>query len=157
MVLVQQMTKKSGTISIVKDLSQHFNDRLLTLTEDFDEVILVFDTYKAKSLKQKTREKRRQGKDPIQYQIADDTSIKHTNGTLPISQKTKADLAKYLADAVLKKNANSPKLVITSASGHTRSNRTLQFEENNHEDADTLMMSILNVYTYRLWCGPKPQ
>jgi len=85
MVLVQQMTKKSGTISIVKDLSQHFNDRLLTLTEDFDEVILVFDIYKAESLKHKTREKRRQGKDPIQYQIADDTSIKDTNGTLPIS------------------------------------------------------------------------
>jgi len=76
MVLVQQTTKKSGTISIVKDLSQHFNDRLLTLTEDFDEVILVFDTYKAESLKQKTRQKRRQGKDPIQYQIANDTSIK---------------------------------------------------------------------------------
>jgi len=90
MVLVQQMTKKSGTISIVKDLSQHFIDKLLTLTEDFDEVILVFDTYKAKSLKQKTREKRRQGKDHIQYQIADDTSIKHTNGTLPISQKNES-------------------------------------------------------------------
>ena len=78
MVVAQQMAKKSGTISTVKDFSQHFNDRLLTLTVDFDEVILVFDTYKADSLKQKTREKRRQqGKDPIQYQIADDTSIKH--------------------------------------------------------------------------------
>jgi len=137
MVLVQQMTKKSGTISIVKDLSQHFIDRLLTLTEDFDEVILVFDTYKAKSLKQKTREKRRQGKDPIQYQIADDTSIKQIPmGRFLSHEKTKADLAKYLAEAVLKKNANAPK---------------------KHEDADTLMMSILNVYTYRLWCGPKPQ
>ena len=57
-------------------------------------------------------------------------------------EKTKADLAKYLADAVLKKNANSPKLVITSASGHTRSNRTLQFEENNHEEANTLMICL---------------
>ena len=151
------MTKKSGTISIVKDLSQHFIDKLLTLTEDFDEVILVFDTYKANLLKQKTR-KRRQGKDPIQYQIADDTSIKQIPmGRFRSHEKTKANLAKYLADAVLKKNANSPKLVIISASGHTRSNRTLQFEENNHEEADTLMMSILNVYTYRLWCGPKPQ
>jgi len=94
MVLVQQMTKKSGTISIVKDLSQHFTDRLLTLTEDFEEVILVFDTYntayKAKSLKQKTREKRRQGKDPIQYQIADDKYKTDTNGTLPISRKNES-------------------------------------------------------------------
>ena len=45
MVIVQQMAKKSGTISTA-DFSQHFNDRLLTLTVDFDEVILVFDTYK---------------------------------------------------------------------------------------------------------------
>ena len=142
-MLVQQMTKKSGTISTVKDLSQHFNDRLLTLTEDFDEVILVFDTYKADSLKQKTREKRRQGKDPIQYQIADDTSIKHIPmGRFLSHEKTKAELANYLAEAVLKKNANVPKLVITSASGHTRSNRTLQFEENNHEEADTLMICL---------------
>ena len=36
MLLVQQITKKSGTISIVKGLSQHLNDTLLTLTEDFD-------------------------------------------------------------------------------------------------------------------------
>jgi len=36
MLLVQQITKKSGTISIVKSLSQHLNDTLLTLTEDFD-------------------------------------------------------------------------------------------------------------------------
>jgi len=58
-------------------------------------------------------------------------------------KKTKADLAKYLAaTAVLKKHANSPKLVITSSSGHTRSNRTLQLEEKNHEEADTLMICL---------------
>ena len=57
-------------------------------------------------------------------------------------EETKAELANYLAEAVLKKNANIPKLVITSASGYTRSNRTLQFEENNHEEADTLMICL---------------
>ena len=54
MVLVQQLANKTGTISTVK----YFNDRFLVLTADFNEAILVFDTYKAKSLKQKTREKR---------------------------------------------------------------------------------------------------
>ena len=77
MVLIQQMANTPGTISTVKDISQHFNDRLLVLTADFDMAILVFHTYKADSLKQKPREKRRQGKDPIQYQTADDTNIKH--------------------------------------------------------------------------------
>ena len=143
MVLVQQMAKKSGTISTVKDLGQHFNDRLLTLTANFDEIILVFDTYKADSLKQKTREKRRQSKDPIQYQISDNTSIKHIPmGRLLSHEKTKADLTEYLAETVFENNANSQKLVITSASGNTRCNRSIQFEENNHEEADTLMICL---------------
>ncbi|KAH3706897.1 hypothetical protein DPMN_066291 [Dreissena polymorpha] len=57
-------------------------------------------------------------------------------------EKTKADLTVYLAEATLKYDANSPKLVITSAAGHTRSNRCMQFYSNNHEEADTLMISL---------------
>ena len=34
--------------------------------------------------------------------------------------KTKADLAKYLAEEVVKKKTKSSKLIITLASGHTR-------------------------------------
>ena len=34
----------------------------------------------------------------------------------------------------------SPKLIITSAYGHTRSNKYLYFEDNNHEEADTLLI-----------------
>jgi len=128
MVLVQQMAKKPGAISTVKYLGQHFNDRLLVLTADFDEVILVFDTYKADSLKQKTSEKWRQGKYPIPYQIADYTNIKHIPmGHFLSHKKTKADLTEHRAQAELKNNANSQKLVMTSASGHTRSNCDMQF------------------------------
>ena len=57
-------------------------------------------------------------------------------------EKTKVDRTVYLAEATLKYNANSPKLVITSAAGHTRSNRSMQFDSNNHEEADTLMISL---------------
>ena len=143
MVLVLKLAKKQDRISTVKDLGQQFNDRLLVLTANFDEVILVFDTYKADSLKQKTREKRQQGKDPIQYQINDNTNIKHIPmGRFLSHKQTKADLTEYLAQAVLKKNANSQRLFITSASGHTRSNRNMWFEENNHEEADTLMICL---------------
>ena len=59
MVLVQKMTTKTATIVTVKDLSVCFNDRLMNLTRSFDEVIVVFNTYKADSLKSTTREKRR--------------------------------------------------------------------------------------------------
>src|SRR6218665_1840829 len=44
MVLLQQMTKKPATIVTVKDLSECFNNRLMSLTRDYDEIILVFDT-----------------------------------------------------------------------------------------------------------------
>ena len=39
-------------------------------------------------------------------------------------------------------NTDSPKLVITSSSGYTRSNDTgsVEFEDNTHEEADTLMI-----------------
>ena len=58
MVPVQKMAKsKKGTFNTVKNLAQSFNVRLTTLTAGFSEVILVFDTYKTDSLKEKTRER----------------------------------------------------------------------------------------------------
>ena len=60
------MTMKPATVVTVKDLSVCFNDRLMNFTRSFDEVIVVFNTYKADSLKSTTRQKRRKGKDPVQ-------------------------------------------------------------------------------------------
>jgi len=42
MVLLQQMIKRPATIVTVKYLSECFNDRLMPLTRDYDEIILVF-------------------------------------------------------------------------------------------------------------------
>ena len=141
MVLLQKMAKKPATILTVEDLSYCFNDKLMSLTVDYDEIILVFDTYREDSLKSATRDKRRQGKAPIQYQVRDDTSIKH----IPMSRflshdKTKNDLTNYLAAKTLQYNNSSQKLVITCSSGHTKSNKDLIFEDNNHEEADTLLI-----------------
>ena len=141
MVLLQKMAKKPTTIVTIKDLSECFNDRLMSLTRDYDEIILVFDTYRDDSLKSTTRDKRRQGRAPIQYQVTDDTNIKH----IPMSRflshdKTKADLTNYLAAKTLEYNSTSHKMVITSSSGHTRSNKDLLFQDNNHEEADTLLI-----------------
>ncbi|KAK5903111.1 hypothetical protein CgunFtcFv8_006920 [Champsocephalus gunnari] len=140
MVLVQRLSKKPATVVTVKDLSGCFNDRLMSLSRDYDEIILVFDTYRTDSLKSATRDKRRQGK-AIQYQVRDDTNIKH----IPLSRflshdQTKADLTDYLAAKILEYNRGSSKLIITSASGNTRSNKDLLFEENNQEEADTLLI-----------------
>ena len=78
---------------------------------------------------------------PVQYQVRDDTNIKHIPMSRFLShEKTKADLTSYLAAKVLEYNMGAAKLIITSASGRTRSNKDLLFEDNNHEEADTLLI-----------------
>ena len=94
MVLVQKLRKKTATVLTVKDLSCCFNDRLMQLTQAYDEIILVFDTYRADSLKSATRDKRRQGKASIQYQVRDDTNIKH----IPMSRFLSHDKTKSESD-----------------------------------------------------------
>ena len=132
---------QSIAIGTVVDLGHCFNDLLLSTTREYDETIRVFDTYKDVSLKYATREDRLQGQSPVQYHIHDETRIKHITMKRFLSHdKTKADLADYLAMKVLSYNTDSPKLVITSSSGYTRSNGSIECEDNNHEEADTLMI-----------------
>ena len=141
MVLLQKIVMKPATIMTVKDLSECFNDRLISFTRDCDEIILLFDTYREDSLKSSTRNKTRLGVATIKYQVRDDTNIKHTPmSRFLLHDKTKADLTNYLAAKILEYNSTSQKLVITSSSGHTRSNEDLLFQENNHEEADTLVI-----------------
>ena len=59
MVLLQKMAKKPATILTVEDLSYCFNDKLMSLTVDYDEIILVFDTYREDSMKSATRDKKK--------------------------------------------------------------------------------------------------
>ena len=144
MVLVQKMTTKPATEVTVKDLSVCINDRLMNLTKSFGEVIVVFNTYKADSLKSTTRQKRRQGKDQVQYRVRDETSIWHITMSRFLShEQTEAVLTEYLAEKTLDYNNDSSKLVITSAAGHTRSNKDVgPFPDNNHEEADTLTICL---------------
>ncbi|KAK1887187.1 putative FKBP-type peptidyl-prolyl cis-trans isomerase [Dissostichus eleginoides] len=129
----------NGTI-----LPCHDKSKLINLLEKLTREDVPHEDHQlpqaGKSLKSATRDKRRQGK-AIQYQVRDDTNIKH----IPLSRflshdQTKADLTEYLAAKILEYNRGSSKLIITSASGNTRSIKDLLFEENNHEEADTLLI-----------------
>ena len=52
-------------------------------------------------------------------------------------------MTEYLAEKTLDYNKDSSKLIITSAAGVTRSNRAVgPFPDNNHEEADTLMICL---------------
>ena len=50
MVLVQKLSTRAASLETVKDLSVYFNDRLMDLTYDYDEVIAVIDTYMVPSM-----------------------------------------------------------------------------------------------------------
>ena len=116
MVLVQKLSKKAAAVMTVKDLSVCFNDRQMNLTRHFDEVILVFDT-----MKNRTRQKRRKGKDPVQYQVRDETSIRHITLSRVLSHDhTKANLTEYLAEKTLDCNKDSRKLIHLSGRAHKK-------------------------------------
>ena len=111
MVILHKM--QSTALGTVVCLNHRFNDLMLSTTRGYDDIILVFDTYKDVSLKCATREARLQGQRPVQYQIHDETSIKHITMKRFLShEKTNADLADNLAMKVLTYNTDSPKLVI---------------------------------------------
>ena len=142
-ISLRQLTYYAKAHSNSDEAMAEGQNSFTTLTAGFSEVILVFYTYKTDSLKEKTRERRRQGKAPVQYKNEDSTKIKHIPLTRFLShEKTKADLTVYLAQTTLSCKIDSSQLVITSASGQTRSNRDINFEDNNHEEADTLMICL---------------
>ncbi|KAI4830136.1 hypothetical protein KUCAC02_001789 [Chaenocephalus aceratus] len=123
-----------------KKITVQLRDNTVDLKETKDLFARLMVLARTDSLKSATRDKLRQGK-AVQYQVRDDTNIKH----IPLSRflshdQTKADLTDYLTAKILEYNRGSSKLIITSASGNTRSNKDLLFEENNHEEADTLLI-----------------
>ena len=140
MVIVQKLAKSS--MQTVSDLCRCFIDKVMYDTRDFDEIVVVLDTYKDDSLKNTTREKRQQGRAPVQYEVSDDTKLRH----IPMKQflshnQTKADLTIYLANKIISYSEHLSKLIIVSAGGQTRSNGHIIFDENNHDEADTLMIN----------------
>ena len=63
---------KSNALQTVVDVSHSFNKLLLSMTIEYDEIMLVFDTYcKDVSLEYATREARLQGQRPVPYEIHD--------------------------------------------------------------------------------------
>ena len=70
----------------------------------------MFDTYRADSLKSATRDNK--GQVSIQYQVRDDTNIRHISMSRFLSHdKMKDDLNDYLAAKILEYNRGSAKLI----------------------------------------------
>ena len=115
--------KKSTAFGIV-DLNHSFNELLLSMAGVYDEIILVFDTYKDVSLKCDTREARLQGHCPFQCLIHDETYMKHIAMKRFLSHdKTNADLPDYLTMKVLTYNIDTSgirNILLSPMAGNTK-------------------------------------
>ena len=60
MVVVQKLSAKVSSVDTVRDLGLFFNDRILNIKRDYDEVTIVLDTYRRESLKNKNLERHTQ-------------------------------------------------------------------------------------------------
>ena len=69
MVILQKLTVKSATMLCIKDVGKFFNESLNALTCGYDEIIVVFDTYKQDSLKSIMREKRHREMCPFNIKL----------------------------------------------------------------------------------------
>ena len=67
MVTLHKMQSTALGIGTVVDLRHSVNDLPLSITRDYDDIILVFDTHNDVSLKYATREARLEGQRPVQY------------------------------------------------------------------------------------------
>ena len=104
-----------------------FNELLLSMAGEYDEIILVFDTYKNVSLRYETREARLQGQCPVRCLVHGEKYIKHITMKRFLSHdKAKADLANYIEMQVLTYHTDTSNLVITSSSGLKRTNGSLE-------------------------------
>ena len=75
MTVVQQLTPKPVWVKTGNDLATSFLRKIdsMVAESDANQVRLVFDTYKEKSLKAKTRQKRMKNKSSMTYFICDTT------------------------------------------------------------------------------------
>ena len=58
MAIVHKLDTRPQTVNTMQDLANLFVNKLTDLTGDYDEVVVVFDTYIDESLKENTREKK---------------------------------------------------------------------------------------------------
>ena len=143
MAVVQSM-KKTPKMTKICHLKEAFVTRISRMSDNYDEVRVLFDRYVKDSLKAKTRAKRATSSVPCSYEVHDEMSI----STIPLkdllsSSETKSRLSELLAHALLGHFAGFCKQVVVAYSTvvDVNSPHTIrdEFRVHGHEEADTLI------------------
>lgn len=120
-----------------------FVNLLLKISEQFNEVRLVFDRYIAHSLKSRTRKKRTSG-DEVRYKISDtahigNTSLKQLLGHIETKQDLTIYLSKYAKQAFEDKSIDFA-ITYDKITETNLENFPDELRNHDHEEADTLLI-----------------
>lgn len=112
---------------------------------------IIFDEYKSGSLKDKTRAKRLDGIQPVEFTVSDETQLKLVPMKLFLSHvKTKAKLVEYLGSALDAKYKDSTYPLITAYNESIHSNGAAkvytELASHSHEEADTVIpLNVMDI------------
>ena len=70
MAIVQGGDIKALKLKTCEDIENVFFNKITSLTKGFQQIYIVFGTYKEHSLKFATRERRRRGENAIKYKVS---------------------------------------------------------------------------------------
>jgi hypothetical protein len=135
-----QALKKPPSVKTCSDLANEFTKNLETTLSRYDEVHLVFDTYRDNSLKYSMRKKRTGNTLPVQYKICDTTYIGNTSMKLLLSHtKTKDELTAYLSEKAIQYATQRNKCLFVSWRESAKSSMDILTDElkSDQEEADT--------------------
>ena len=124
----------------IKDLAEHFSNRLFSKYDDTQEIRLIFDGYDVQSsLKSATPTRRQGSEDPVYYRIIDSTH----SGKVPLKKllshsKTMAELTAFLAKKVKERDeAIERQIVVAWGTECEATHKVMRHLQSDHEKADT--------------------
>jgi hypothetical protein len=135
-----QSLDKPEWIRDCSELAQHFAGRIFERYRDNEEIRLVFDRYDIPaSLKEATRQKRTRQQDLISYRITHSTLITNVTMKKLLSHtSTKNELAKYLAEEIIKFAEQKGVRVVVAYGCYCKGNkRDMAYLKSDQEEADT--------------------
>ena len=150
MYLFNQIIPKPSWVTSGADVAKEFCKRIDDKSQSASFVIVAFDTYRERSLKDKTRTKRQEQKKhktlPRYYDVQDDTNIKKMSMMQLFAHKmTKTSLSKLLFLSVVQHFKSRNVHFIVAYDGKTTCyfDHTITTAMNNHQEADSLLINCL--------------
>ena len=137
-----QAMDKHAEIKTCADLGKVFTMKMMNKYQHYDEVHIVFDTYRAESIKNLTRSKRSIGEIAAEYKITDSTDLRTVSMKKLLSHiRTKDALTAYLAHQLVshaKKTCKS--YVVAWRTEAAASHRSVDSLSSTQEEADTKLI-----------------